>query len=170
LSKTNCESGPPGIFKIRTRRNTKLGHNSQKTNRSLYSHSDSLADSFARAGYLTVAPDMFNGTPRTLDIDVSNLATTQFLNEHDVDPTDAIIAKAVTYLRDTAGDDVRIGATGYCFGGRYSFRTTTKEGGAHVAFAAHPANLADDEITAVIGPASVAGAGESLTSPSSGLF
>lgn len=134
--------------------------NPKKRSRALLTIPTSLADSFARAGYLTVAPDMFNGTPRKIDIDVSNLSTAQFLAAHAEDDTDAIIAKAVGYIRDTAGEDVRIGATGYCFGGRYAFRTTTAEGGAHVAFAAHPANLADDEITGVVGPASVAGAGK----------
>ncbi|KAL1866755.1 hypothetical protein VTK73DRAFT_4547 [Phialemonium thermophilum] len=118
-----------------------------------------LADSFARAGYLTVAPDMFNGTPARVDIDLPTLEASQFLEAHDVNGTDAIVDKAVAYLRATEAGAKKIAATGYCFGGRYAFRVAAAgRKGADVAFAAHPSMLEDDEISAVGGPASVAAA------------
>jgi dienelactone hydrolase len=115
-----------------------------------------LADSFARAGYLTVAPDMFNGTPAPTDINVPSFNTSQFLAQHDALATDPIVAAAVALLRGTFGIK-RIGSTGYCYGGRYSFRAAGGNG-TDVAFAAHPSLLGDDEIAAVKGPASVAAA------------
>lgn len=118
-----------------------------------------LADSFGRADYLVVAPDMFNGTPSMVDIDVETPYTDQFLATNDVNQTDAIVAQAISFIK-TFPNVKRVGATGYCFGGRFSFRAGAKGFGAEVIFAAHPANLVDAEISAVSGPASVAAAGE----------
>lgn len=56
----------------------------------------------------------------------------------------------------------RVAVTGYCFGGRYSFRfvdpaRTLK---ADVAFAAHPSAWTDADVSAIGAPVSVATAGE----------
>jgi len=123
-----------------------------------------LADSFARAGYIVVAPDMFNGSPAPGDINVPGFNTTEFLAKHGPNATDPIVAAAVKYMRGTLGL-TRVGATGYCFGGKYSFRAGGLNGsaeakGADVVFAAHPSLLVDGEIVAVGGPASVAAAGK----------
>ncbi|CAK7205273.1 hypothetical protein SEUCBS139899_008040 [Sporothrix eucalyptigena] len=124
-----------------------------------------LADSFARAGFLTVAPDMFNGTPAPGDINVPGFNTTTFLNTHGPTQTDPIVAAGIAYIRSLG--ITRIGATGYCYGGRYAFRAggnLTSAGGkadtagAQAVFAAHPSMLTDDEISAIQGPASVAAA------------
>lgn len=72
---------------------------------------------------------------------------------------DPRIDAAVAYLRGTLGA-TRVGATGYCFGGRYAFRRGAEEGGADAVFAAHPSLLGDDEVLALVSPASVAAAGE----------
>jgi dienelactone hydrolase len=119
----------------------------------------SLADSFARAGYLTVAPDLFNGTPAPEDLNAPGFNATQFISQHDVNVTDPIITTAVDYLRKELGVK-KIATTGYCFGGRYAFRFLAAGKGADAAFAAHPSLLMDDEILAITGPASVAAAGE----------
>ncbi|ORY60990.1 dienelactone hydrolase [Pseudomassariella vexata] len=116
-----------------------------------------LADSFGRAGFLTVAPDMFNGTPAPGDINVPGFNTTAFVNAHGPNVTDPIVATAIKYLRETVGVK-KIAVTGYCFGGRYAFRFVAPGKGADVAFAAHPSLLTDDEILAIAGPASVAAA------------
>ncbi|KAB5572762.1 dienelactone hydrolase [Coniochaeta sp. 2T2.1] len=115
-----------------------------------------LADSFARAGYLTVAPDLFNGTPAPSDLNDPSFNTTAFLAAHGPSVVEPLIAKAIAYLR-AAGVE-KVAATGYCYGGRYAFRSVGKDKGADVAFAAHPSLLEDGEILAIDGPASVAAA------------
>ncbi len=120
-----------------------------------------LADSFARAGFLTVAPDLFNGTPAPGDINVPGFNTTAFLAQHGAPQTDPAVAAGLAYLRSLGAK--RIGATGYCFGGRYAFRAgssaiVSANRSASAIFAAHPSLLSDDEISAVLAPASVAAA------------
>ncbi|KAK1756320.1 protein AIM2 [Echria macrotheca] len=116
-----------------------------------------LADSFARAGYLTVAPDLFNGSLATTDINVPGFDTAAFLAAHGPNVTDPIIAKTIDYLRTTLGIK-KIGLTGYCFGGRYAFRFISAGKGGDAAFAAHPSLLENGEIEAIKGPAAVAAA------------
>ncbi|KAK2027149.1 dienelactone hydrolase [Colletotrichum zoysiae] len=116
-----------------------------------------LTDSFARAGYITVAPDLFNGNPAPNDINIPGFNTTQFLAQHGPNVTDPIIANSIKYLREKLGVE-KVAVTGYCFGGRYSFRVLADGKGADVGFAAHPSLLTDDEIKAITGPASVAAA------------
>lgn len=110
---------------------------------------------------MTVAPDLFNGTPAPGDINVPGFNTTTFLNSHGPAQTDPIVAAGIAYIRSLG--ITRIGATGYCYGGRYAFRaggnlTSPQGGGAHAVFAAHPSMLTDEEISAIQGPASVAAA------------
>ncbi|KAK4123122.1 alpha/beta-hydrolase [Parathielavia appendiculata] len=119
-----------------------------------------LADSYARAGYLTVVPDLFNGSPAPGDINVPGFNTTEFLAQHGPSVTDPIIAATVSYLRSKLGV-IRIAAPGYCFGGRYAFRFLDDDapaGGVDVGFAAHPSLLEAGEIAAIRGPVSIAAA------------
>jgi len=117
----------------------------------------SLADSFARAGYLTVAPDLFNGSLATGDINVPGFNTSAFLAAHGPEVTDPIIAKTIEHVRTKLGVK-KIGLTGYCFGGRYAFRFVSAGKGGDAAFTAHPSLLGDDEIKAITGPAAIAAA------------
>ena len=118
----------------------------------------SLADSFARAGYLTIAPDLFSGSPAPGDINVPGFNTSAFLAAHPAAVTDPIIAAAASYLRSEHGI-TRIATPGYCFGGRYAFRAVGAAGGvADVGFAAHPSLLEAGEISDVAGPVAVAAA------------
>ncbi|KAK1689599.1 dienelactone hydrolase [Colletotrichum godetiae] len=116
-----------------------------------------LSDSFARAGYISVAPDLFNGSPAPNDINIPGFNTTAFLAQHGPNVTDPIIANSIKYLREELGVS-KVAVTGYCFGGRYTFRVLAEGKGADVGFAAHPSLLTDEEITAITGPASVAAA------------
>ncbi|KAI1453743.1 alpha/beta-hydrolase [Annulohypoxylon moriforme] len=123
-----------------------------------------LADSFGRAGYITVAPDMFNGTPAPGDINGQpNFNVTKFLADHSPEATDPIIATAIDFLRTELGVK-KVVATGYCFGGRYTFRVLAEGKGVSAGFAAHPSLLEDGEISAITGPASIAAAdGDDMT-------
>jgi len=105
-----------------------------------------------------VAPDLFGGSPAPGDINVPGFNTTDFLARHGLAQTEPLVAKGVAYLRGGLGL-TRIGATGYCFGGKYSFRAVAGRG-ADVGFAAHPSLLEDAEISAVKGAVGVAAAGE----------
>ncbi|KAK4201902.1 putative carboxymethylenebutenolidase, partial [Triangularia verruculosa] len=125
-----------------------------------------LADSFARAGYLTVVPDLFAGSPAPADINDpsnANFSIPEFLARHTPAVTDPIISSTISYIRSTLNIN-QIAAAGYCFGGKYAFRvinpanSTTGIGGANVAFAAHPSLLTDEEIAGITKPVAVAAA------------
>lgn len=104
---------------------------------------------------------MFNGQPAPSDLNNPSFNSTAFLAAHGPDVTDPIIETAITYLRSSLNVST-IAVTGYCFGGRYSFRfvdpaRTLK---ADVAFAAHPSAWNDTDVSAIGAPVSVATAGE----------
>ncbi|KAK1991424.1 dienelactone hydrolase [Colletotrichum falcatum] len=115
-----------------------------------------LVDSFARAGYVTVAPDLFEGKPRSEDPN-ANFNAAEFFGSHGPEVTDPKVTKAVAFMREQLGIQ-KIASTGYCFGGRYAFRVlgTPDNKGVQVGFAAHPTLLGDDEIKSIRGPASLA--------------
>jgi dienelactone hydrolase len=51
----------------------------------------------------------------------------------------------------------RVGGVGYCFGGKYVGRWLKgDESGLDVGFVAHPTNLLETEIEAIVGPLSIA--------------
>ncbi|KAK3504397.1 dienelactone hydrolase family-domain-containing protein [Neurospora crassa] len=118
-----------------------------------------LADSFARAGYLTVVPDLFSGSPTPNDLNTPGFNLTEFLSEHSPSATDPIIASTISFLRSCL-NVTRIGAAGYCFGGRYAFRflddSLPPNERVDVAFVATPSLLEDDEVLEISGPVSVA--------------
>lgn len=111
---------------------------------------------------MTVAPDLFNGTPAPEDINgTPNFNVTEFLNDHRPEVTDPLIASTLEFIKNEQGAK-KVVATGYCFGGRYAFRVLAEGKGVDAAFAAHPSLLEDAEIEAITGPASIAAAGEFL--------
>ncbi|KAK3314431.1 dienelactone hydrolase family-domain-containing protein [Apodospora peruviana] len=116
-----------------------------------------LADSFARAGYLTVAPDMFNNDPAPFDLATPGFNATEWTLRHNPTAIHPILAKAVAYLR-SKNHVTKVAVAGYCFGGRYSFRMLAAGLGVDVGFSAHPSLLEDGEILAVQGPISLAAA------------
>ncbi|KAM7197484.1 Alpha/Beta hydrolase fold [Naviculisporaceae sp. PSN 640] len=115
-----------------------------------------LADSFARAGFLTVAPDMFNNDPAPFDLATPGFNATEWTLRHNPTAIHPILATAVAYLRSRGV--TKVAAAGYCFGGRYSFRMLAAGLGVDVGFSAHPSLLEDSEILAVTGPISIAAA------------
>lgn len=109
---------------------------------------------------MTVAPDLFNGTPAPMDLNNPAFNTSQFIANHGVEVIDPIIASAIKYLRNTVKVK-KIAVTGYCFGGKYAVRFVAAGKGADVAFAAHPSLLDNKELQAVTGPTAIAAAGKS---------
>ncbi|WZH48794.1 Alpha/Beta hydrolase protein [Fusarium acuminatum] len=117
-----------------------------------------LADNFAKQGFITVAPDLFNGNPAPSE-DTPGFNITEFLAKYPPKVTDPVVAKAIKYLRKELKVQ-KVAASGYCYGGRYVFRSLDKNGGVDVGFTAHPSLLATDEIKAVTKPVSIAGAAQ----------
>ncbi|KAJ4329335.1 hypothetical protein N0V84_000230 [Fusarium piperis] len=111
-----------------------------------------LVDSFARAGYLTVAPDILNGDPADPNVEFNG---EDYLSRHNPENTDPVIEKTIKYIRNKLNIET-IAVTGYCFGGRYAFRFLAEGRGADIGFAAHPTLLQTDEVLAIQGPASLA--------------
>ncbi|KAI0517796.1 dienelactone hydrolase [Xylaria bambusicola] len=124
-----------------------------------------LADSFGRAGYFVVAPDLFNGTPATLDlVDMTPIQREVFLAAATPEDTDALIATGLDYLQNVKKIS-RIATTGYCFGGRFAFRWLAEGTGVSVGFAAHPSNLQNEEIVAITNPVAIAHADNDSANP-----
>ncbi|KAI8663534.1 DLH domain-containing protein [Fusarium keratoplasticum] len=113
-----------------------------------------LVDSFARAGYLTIAPDILNGDPADPNVPFN---AQEYLSRHNPQNTDPIIEKTIGFIHKKLKIDT-IAVTGYCYGGRYAFRFLAGGRGANVGFAAHPTLLQNDEVLAIHGPASLAAA------------
>lgn len=104
-------------------------------------------------------PDLFSGSPAPGDINVPGFNTTAFLEKHNPAATEPIIAATIAYARDTLNVK-RFGAPGYCFGGRYAFRSVAEGKGVDVAYTAHPSLLEAAEISAIAGPVAIAAAEE----------
>lgn len=101
-------------------------------------------------------PDIFRGDPAPHDI---TFDAEEFLAKHTSDVVDPIIDTSIRYMRDQLLFD-RVAVTGYCFGGRYAFRSLAEGRGGNIVFAGHPSFLQDDEVSGISGPASIAAAGE----------
>lgn len=101
-------------------------------------------------------PDIFRGDPAPHDI---TFDAEEFLAKHTTETVDPIIDTTLRYMRDQLLFD-RVAVTGYCFGGRYAFRSLAEGRGGNIVFAAHPSFLQDDEVSSISGPASIAAAGK----------
>lgn len=113
----------------------------------------------AKAGYLVVMPDLFSGDPVPSDALEKGFDFPPWLGKHLPDITDPLIEKTIKAMRGELGVK-KIGAVGYCFGGRYSVRFLRKGGGVDAGFAAHPTLVQSEEIESAEAPLSFAFAGE----------
>ncbi|KAJ7133255.1 dienelactone hydrolase endo-1,3,1,4-beta-D-glucanase [Mycena epipterygia] len=100
-----------------------------------------LADDFARNGFKTIMPDLFNGDPipaAVLEPGAAPFDWQAWLVRHGAEPTRPLIDAVVSALK--VDGVTAIAATGYCFGGRYVFDLAF-EGIIQVASVAHPSLL-----------------------------
>jgi hypothetical protein len=124
-----------------------------------------LADDFARAGYFTVIPDIFEGTPIPVEHLLSPGSHGDFdimawVGTHPSDRVDPIIEKTIKGMKSLGTEN--IGAVGYCFGGRYVIRFLAEGKGVDAGFIAHPSFVYSEELEASKKPLSIAAAGKLL--------
>lgn len=116
-----------------------------------------MADQFAARGFLVVMPDLFHGDPIPVDhgpdFDIMG-----WYNQHLPDKVDPIVNAILGEMRTTLGCQ-RVGAVGYCFGGKYVCRYL-KAGKLNAGFVAHPTMVTVEELEGVEGPLSIAAASE----------
>lgn len=123
-----------------------------------------LADQFAEQGYLTVIPDLFNGNPAPVNMpdDFDVMKWLKGPPSYVPSTIDPIIDAAIVELRSEYNVK-KLGAVGYCFGGKYVVRhLRPAEQKIEVGFTAHPSFVEADELMAIEGPLSIAAAGKSL--------
>jgi len=121
-----------------------------------------IADQFAANGYFTVMPDLFQGDPVKLNRP-EGFDIMQWLqkggpegNGHLPNTVDPIVEKTIGWMKEQGVK--KLGAVGYCFGGKYVARFLAPGKGVDVGFTAHPSFTEDDEIKGMAGPFSVAAA------------
>jgi dienelactone hydrolase len=126
----------------------------------------SLADSMARAGYFILMPDLFDGNPipsNTFDSPethakfAAKFDISAWLAKHPRDQIDRITDAAIKAMRSEFGVK-KLGAVGYCFGGKYVIRFLADGKGLDAGFTAHPSLVETPELEAVRGPLSIAAA------------
>ncbi|KAF4944288.1 hypothetical protein FSARC_14709 [Fusarium sarcochroum] len=110
----------------------------------IWQNSKLMADQFAACGYHCLVADTFNGDATTEGSNGKNPHTKE------VDP---IVEAAIQFLKQEYGV-AKIGAVGYCFGGKYVVRHY--KSGIDVGLIAHPAGVEKEELAAIQGPLSIA--------------
>jgi dienelactone hydrolase len=117
----------------------------------------SLADSYARAGYLVLLPDYFKGDPIPVNSDGFN--RTAWRDRHPQAEVTSIIETTVKHARETLKVK-KLGAAGFCFGGPYVVRQLAAGKGVDAGFIAHPGPFTNAELNAITGPLTIAAAGK----------
>lgn len=107
-------------------------------------------------------PDLFHGDPiplnRPPDFDMPSWLHGKNGFQGHLPPTvDPVIASIINHMRTSLGVK-RIGAVGYCFGGKYVARFLAAGKGVDVGFTAHPSFMDAAELKKVEGPLSIAAA------------
>lgn len=94
----------------------------------LYENCKLLADEFAASGYTTLVVDLFNGDPLKLnepgphpDIPSWIAQGSDGKNPHTQEQIEPIVLVGIKTLKDLGY--TKIGAVGYCFGAKASFKT-----------------------------------------------
>ncbi|KAJ5663030.1 hypothetical protein N7507_003761 [Penicillium longicatenatum] len=122
-----------------------------------------IADQFAMSGYVVLMPDLFFGDAVPLDkpgaFDMNKWRTRGYHPQgvnHLPETVDPVVEACLYELRTTYGCK-KIGAIGYCFGGKYVVRHL-QSGKADVGYTAHPSHVDASELKAIEGPLAIAAA------------
>eukprot|EP01099_Mayorella_cantabrigiensis_P005619 TRINITY_DN4564_c0_g1_i1.p1 TRINITY_DN4564_c0_g1~~TRINITY_DN4564_c0_g1_i1.p1 ORF type:complete len:255 (-),score=42.58 TRINITY_DN4564_c0_g1_i1:204-968(-) len=124
-----------------------------------------IADQFAANGYFVLTPDLFDKDPITLNrpdgFDIMKWLNGEYhpQKKAHLPPTvDPIIDASIVELR-TKYNAKKIGAVGYCFGGKYVIRHLRPEAGKiDVGYTAHPSFVEADELKDIKGPLAISAA------------
>ncbi len=116
-----------------------------------------LADQFAVHGYLCVVPDLFHDDAFPLN-EIKTRDIGAWLKGHPTGRVDPVIDAVITNLRNERGIQ-HIGGVGYCFGGKYVARFL-KPHKLDVGYVAHPSFMSAEELRGIMGPLSIAAAGQ----------
>lgn len=122
----------------------------------------------ARSGYFVVMPDIFHGdpVPTTAFDPAADFDIMAWLPKHPSEGVDAIVEASIKAMRSEYGVK-KIGAVGYCFGGKYVIRFLAEGKGLDAGYVAHPSLVKPEELEAIKGPLSIAAAGTWDSSPPS---
>ncbi|CAI7572513.1 unnamed protein product [Penicillium glandicola] len=123
----------------------------------IFSNAQLLADEYANNGYLTIIPDLFNGDQISVSaMESGKVDVPAWLSKYQAPVIDPIVESTIKYARETLGVK-KIGAVGYCFGGKYVCRYL-KPGQIDVGYSAHPSFVTPEELGAIKGPLSISAA------------
>jgi dienelactone hydrolase len=103
-------------------------------------------------------PDLFSGDVIPRDAMGATSPTfnmTAWRAKHNVQVVDAIVESTIKAMRSELGVK-RIGAVGYCFGGKYVARFLAPGKGLDAGFVAHPSGIETAELQAIANPISFA--------------
>ena len=84
---------------------------------------------------------------------------------HSPETIDPVLKQVMEKMRGEMGVR-RVGAVGYCFGGKYVVRGLAKGGGIDVGYIAHPSFVDAEELARIDGPLSISAAGKRSKSSS----
>ncbi|OJJ49165.1 hypothetical protein ASPZODRAFT_59802 [Penicilliopsis zonata CBS 506.65] len=160
------EGTPAGEIKDIDGVKTYISYPKEKTDKAVFVVSDIfgifingqlVADEFAKAGYLAVLPDLFQGDQIKLEDQAAGKVNLPvWLKDHQPSHVDPVIASTIKYLREEQGIK-RIAGAGYCFGAKYTARFL-KEGQLDVGYMATPSFVTEEELAAIGGPLSISAA------------
>jgi len=124
-----------------------------------------IADQFAENGYFTIMPDLFHGDPVSMNPPEGFDIMAWLKGEsnggvgggHLPPRVEPVVKAAIKWLREEKGVK-KIGAVGYCFGGKYVVRGLAKGEGIDVGYTAHQSFVDEEELQKIAGPLSIAAA------------
>ncbi|CDM37954.1 hypothetical protein DTO013E5_8273 [Penicillium roqueforti] len=128
-----------------------------------FTNAQLIADQFATNGYFVMMPDLFHGDPVPLnkpgEFDMQKWRMGEYHPQGkahlpiDIDP---IVETCIREMH-TNFNCKKLGAVGYCFGGKYVVRHLLP-GKIDVGYTAHPSHVEANELKSIKGPLAIAAA------------